>query len=480
MRSHLIPFLIQATLAFSGLALIPHSAFAQEQSEAGRDQINLVWVSGYQGPLSGRMGPRAREAVVRFQDALGTTRTGVLTEYERDELENQAVAEKRRLGWQMRLDPATGMRIGIPETFLSGVTRKDSGTEYKGVRGSFLLQTMVKELSVAAGMREHMELVLDALRAQGFASTYMTLKDDWFVVNASHTSKRTDVYVRVHLVGRWVKGYLLFTPQNGAPIGAMVPAVSLSLQPDADEPLYRPPAPPSVVERYPTPMPAAVAPAAVKPTDPPVVVPPSKSGTGSGFIVAAGKILTNNHVVDGCTSVSVANVGGATVLALDVKNDLALIGAPSVSGPPLAMAVEPARLGEDVVAMGYPLGSLLGNRLNITQGIVSSTEGLRGDWTNLQIAVPVQPGNSGGPLLDLEGRVRGVVVSKLNPRVLAGGDIMLPEQVNFAIKGEVARGFLKGNGVVLVETTSQGKDGRKSTADIAESAKASVVQVVCK
>jgi hypothetical protein len=337
MRSHLIPFLIQATLAFSGLALIPHSAFAQEQSEAGRDQINLVWVSGYQGPLSGRMGPRAREAVVRFQDALGTTRTGVLTEYERDELENQAVAEKRRLGWQMRLDPATGMRIGIPETFLSGVTRKDSGTEYKGVRGSFLLQTMVKELSVAAGMREHMELVLDALRAQGFASTYMTLKDDWFVVNASHTSKRTDVYVRVHLVGRWVKGYLLFTPQNGAPIGAMVPAVSLSLQPDADEPLYRPPAPPSVVERYPTPMPAAVAPAAVKPTDPPVVVPPSKSGTGSGFIVAAGKILTNNHVVDGCTSVSVANVGGATVLALDVKNDLALIGAPSVSGPPLAI-----------------------------------------------------------------------------------------------------------------------------------------------
>jgi S1-C subfamily serine protease len=130
--------------------------------------------------------------------------------------------------------------------------------------------------------------------------------------------------------------------------------------------------------------------------------------------------------------------------------------------------------------MGYPLSALLGNRINITQGIVSSTEGVGGDWTNIQISVPVQPGNSGGPLLDLEGRVKGVVVAKLKPRILASGDVMIPEQVNFAVRNEVVRGFLRGNGVIILEVPSGGKDARKPTADIAESSRPSVVQLLCK
>ena len=455
-------------------------ASAQETDDTTRDQVNLVFVAGYQGPLSGRMGPRARDAVSRFQANIGTVRTGFLSGYDRDELERQAEAEKRRLGWSMRLDAPTGMRIGIPGNYLAGVTSKGSGTVYKGTGNAFILQTAVEEVVSPTALRDGLSGVLTTLRAEGYAVTYSTFKDDWFVVNASKTSTGVDAYVRYHLVGRWLKGYILFTPQVGSPIGAMVPAVSLSLQADAEEPRNRPSAPRVASVEPAIPPPQSVAPAVAQPAARSETPPTTKSGSGSGFVVAPGRLLTNHHVIEGCGSVSVAGGGAAVVVATDQRNDLALLAAPSVTARPISFAPEAARLGEDVVAMGYPLGDTLGNRLNITQGIVSSTEGYQGDWTNLQIAVPVQPGNSGGPLLDLEGRIRGVVVTKLKPRVLASGQVIIPEQVNFAIKSEIASGFLKGNGVPPVEQASIGKDGRKSVADVAEASRGSVVQVLCR
>jgi uncharacterized protein len=102
------------------------------------------------------------------------------------------------------------------------------------------------------------------------------------------------------------------------------------------------------------------------------------------------------------------------------------------------------RQGDSVVALGYPLTGLLSSDVNVTTGVISALAGVRSDTRFLQLTAPVQPGNSGGPLLDMSGHLVGVVSAKLNAVAVATGDI--PQNVNFALKGGVAKKF-----TVLIE-----------------------------
>lgn len=132
----------------------------------------------------------------------------------------------------------------------------------------------------------------------------------------------------------------------------------------------------------------------------------------------------------------------ARQVAQDETFDLALVPSDGLAGTPAAsFAASPARLNSDVTVVGYPLNGLLGG-LNVTRGAVASLKGMGGDATRMQISAPVQPLNSGGPVLDAYGSVVGVVVAKLDAQVVANvfGDI--PQNVNFAIRGEIAKLFL--------------------------------------
>ncbi|EIM28454.1 hypothetical protein MicloDRAFT_00050390 [Microvirga lotononidis] len=124
-------------------------------------------------------------------------------------------------------------------------------------------------------------------------------------------------------------------------------------------------------------------------------------------------------------------------------------------------------LGEGVAAFGFPLTSVLASSGNFTLGNVTALAGIGDDTRFLQISTPVQPGNSGGPLLDENGNFVGVVTSKLNAlkTVVAIGD--LPQNVNFAIKAGVLATFLESAWVEFQTTSSSTCLSPPDLADVA-------------
>ena len=195
--------------------------------------------------------------------------------------------------------------------------------------------------------------------------------------------------------------------------------------------------------------------------------------TGSGWRVARGAIVTNHHVVNGCSRLSVNGVA-AEVRSSDARSDLALLNS-TVPGPSANVRARRVAVGEPVAVAGYPLRGLLSG-FNMTTGTLSSLSGMGGDTSLVQITAPVQPGNSGGPVLDSAGNLMGVVVSKLDAIKAAKitGDI--PQNVNFAINANVLRSFLDANSV---EYDTASSDKALPTTAIAEKAKGFTVLVEC-
>jgi hypothetical protein len=200
--------------------------------------------------------------------------------------------------------------------------------------------------------------------------------------------------------------------------------------------------------------------------------------SGTGFAVADGSlVITNFHVVDGCKSVRIANVGDGRIKTIDPGNDIAIIQ----SARPIHQALrfrteDPLKPGEEIIVIGFPLRGLLSSAPTVTTGIVSSLAGLRDDRTRFQISAPVQPGNSGGPVLDKAGNVVGMVVSKLNVLRIARMTGDIPQNVNFAIPVSIITSVLDANSVKYEAGTF---DGGKSTAQIVSAASPGVVSLEC-
>lgn len=176
--------------------------------------------------------------------------------------------------------------------------------------------------------------------------------------------------------------------------------------------------------------------------------------TGSGFVVDRnGHLVTNAHVAKGCTSIGIVDQQGNKIPAKTVKisdfSDLALIQSEGLRNrePVAFRGGDPIKLGESLVVFGFPLTGTLSDRGNLTVGNLAALSGLRDDPGMLQISAPVQPGNSGGPVLDSRGRLIGVVVAKLNAIAVANVTDDIPQNVNFAIKSSVLENFLQASSI---------------------------------
>jgi S1-C subfamily serine protease len=199
--------------------------------------------------------------------------------------------------------------------------------------------------------------------------------------------------------------------------------------------------------------------------------------SGSGFYVnGQGALLTNQHVIEGCSALRINDEIGARTLRFDRGDDLALLQADAPGATPyLAFRPGRARLNEDVTVIGFPLWGLL-EEINVTRGSISSLVGLEGDRRMVQITAPVQSGNSGGPVLDAMGRVVGVVQSKLDTLLIAEEMGEIAQNINFAIEGGVAQQFLTGAGTAYTLTSEA---ERLSPPDLADQASQATVLVEC-
>jgi len=195
--------------------------------------------------------------------------------------------------------------------------------------------------------------------------------------------------------------------------------------------------------------------------------------TGTGIAVSRqGHVLTNYHVVENCAAISLISEGKQkelAIIATDSKNDLAILKlSQTLSYIAHFRDGRGVRAGDSIVVVGFPFHNLLASEANVTTGTVSALAGLQNDSRLLQITAPVQPGNSGGPLLDKSGHVVGIVDSKLNAFAVAllTGDI--PQNINFAIKDLVARAFMDSHNIPYERSVSA-KD--LDAADIGDIAK---------
>jgi S1-C subfamily serine protease len=205
------------------------------------------------------------------------------------------------------------------------------------------------------------------------------------------------------------------------------------------------------------------------------------STSGSGIIVSEGQVLTNHHVVNECDAHEIIDgnntVHKATLQASDTQRDLALLNVDKRFSHIARVRSEATpKLGEAITVVGYPLVNVLGSNPTVGFGHVSSTTGIRNNPAQMQISVPIQRGNSGGPVFDQSGNVIGVVVSKLDALKMAASAGDLPQNVNFAIRGEVMRLFLENNQVNFPVSRSNTK---LENTDIASQGAAVTVRVRC-
>jgi S1-C subfamily serine protease len=209
---------------------------------------------------------------------------------------------------------------------------------------------------------------------------------------------------------------------------------------------------------------------------------PTFVASGTGIVVTKdGYIITNDHVIADCISDIHGNLTGQLAETLravsaDEANDLALLKGPSSFQGHAVVRAAAVRPGDAIIVIGYPFQDILSSEFSVTTGIISSLGGIGNDSRYLQISAAVQPGNSGGPLLDASGNLVGVVSEKIDAIRVIQITGSIPENINFAIKTGALRDFLDKNSVSydIAMPTEEAK-----VADIAERARSYTLRLSC-
>ena len=201
-------------------------------------------------------------------------------------------------------------------------------------------------------------------------------------------------------------------------------------------------------------------------------------GTGSGFFISNdGFIITNEHVVSKAKRVSIfinKKIIECEVIMADAFNDIALLKA-NIKSKPIPISSSTTNKGASVSTFGYPLPTLQGNELKITFGHINALSGIKGDFRYYQIDTPIQPGNSGGPLINKYGEVIGIVSAALSQNYTLKNAGVLNQNVNYAIKIGYVQPILK---QFHVNTKNLKHKIKKDTEQLVKEVEKSVIIIV--
>ncbi len=422
--------------------------------------LMLVATGRYNGMIYGDFNKRLYRGIIEYQQSLGAAPTGILTADQTASLYREGGQYFAALGMKKLEMPLGAGTVFVPLALAPYSQRTERGIAYEA--GD-------RAVSVDLSAYPPGEVVFHALYARLSKTsnrrqvTYKVLRDDFFVV--SGTLDGRNYYTKYLLDRGFASGFTFAWDARVLPSGDRI-AVLMS---NSFFPAFASGSA-SVAEAEPA-----------QPTTSPPPEPqrPASGGgisTGSGFFVTSdGLMVTNNHVVEKCTSITVGGSSPAVVAARDVGNDLALIRT-SYPGTAAALRTASIGLGDVVYALGYPFAGTLDNGLNITNGLVSSLSGIQNDSRYVQITAAVQPGNSGGPLVDEFGNVAGVVSARLDDLNMLKTSGMLPQNVNFAIRSDFVMSFLRANSV---EPTGSPSVVKQAASDIARAGRSFTAQIVC-
>ncbi|MDA0960182.1 MAG: serine protease [Proteobacteria bacterium] len=191
-----------------------------------------------------------------------------------------------------------------------------------------------------------------------------------------------------------------------------------------------------------------------------------------------GVAVTNSHVIDSCKRVTI-NFNGkeliGTVLADDKVNDVAVLKFDLKTEAYLNLARENGQLMDEIYVAGFPFGDAISSSLKVTKGIISSVSGIGNNFSQMQIDAALQPGNSGGPVVNQDGNVIGIAVAKLDFKQVLKNFGTLPEDTNFAVKLSVLQSILSGLNIKVTESDKK----KASSRELGKALTRSTVNLAC-
>ncbi len=439
-------------------------------------QNALIWSGDYVSRIDGDFGTATRRAIKSYQLSTGDAPTGFLTPAEIAALETLRKQRVEAIGFRVIDDTEAGLNIGIPTRMfpLSQAEIGESGyfkTFAPQPGETFGHLTLVSHGNPSSDLRPLFDIIRDF---DWFPhDAYSAFRDDWFAISGGNGS--VSGYAFVRQFGYETKGFILSWPKEEdwiygpisiAMFDSMGNLPGLNLERFHSVALAPVPVPP-----------AAIAPSAAPPPPNAPTEQEASGSAGTGFYVNSdGYLVTNQHVIGSCTRNLTAGGIRAIIVIEDKDRDLAVLKtAPEHVIGVARFAFRPIALNADVTAVGFPLPGIL-QGLNVTRGSVSGMFGIFGDNAGIQITAPVQPGNSGGPLIDENGSIVGVVQSKLDTLVVAKAIGDIPQNVNFAIRGETVQTFLSQNAIDFeIETDA----AVLPPTELAAKARGFTVQIEC-
>jgi serine protease Do len=447
-----------AVLAVAAATSVAAQVQSQQAENLRRLQYLLLWSGDYLGDLDGQPGALLTHALRSYQRKAGFRRGEAIDAAQIRQLSEIAQRAMRQVDYGYETD-AEGGRLAVPRAILTQRSAAGAGTRYRTadnvlevetVRQSSKTPTFVELYRSSARVLEAGSLITNIFGGDSFIISgpagdqihSMRFEQRGNEVRGVKIRFRRDADPKY----AWLVKAML---QDFAPFGESTP---IGLTPSLQEirMVFQPPSQP---ER-------------------------ASNSSGSGFVVSThGHVMTNAHVVLMCDEIRVSDNKSARLIAVQSGEDLALLQVPDLGTNRVAdFAGAEVLLGEDVAVFGYPLRPLLAAQLNMTTGIVSSLRGLGGDPGFIQISASVQPGNSGGPVVDLKGRVVGIATSVLNTARSTHRPEGTHAPINFAIRHERMLQFLRGQGI-QPKTTANAEVLAKT--ELAAQAAAYTVPITC-